>query len=83
MRGSLRSVRREGEQSTGALRQAGLPATLRRQLAVPVVDGSRIIGVVLLADKAEPYDEDDQRHALVVSEASGRSCAAAAPMPRS
>jgi PAS domain S-box-containing protein len=66
--GSLRSVRREGEQSMGALRQAGLPAALRRQLAVPVVDGSRIIGAVLLGDKAEPYDEDDQRHALNVSE---------------
>jgi PAS domain S-box-containing protein len=65
---SMRSVRREGEQSTGALRQAGLPATLRRQLLVPVVDGSRIIGVVLLGNKAESYDEDDQRQALNVSE---------------
>ena len=65
---SMRSVRREGEQSTGTLRQAGLPATLRRQLLVPVVDGSRIIGVVLLGNKAESYDEDDQRQALNVSE---------------
>jgi HD-GYP domain-containing protein (c-di-GMP phosphodiesterase class II) len=35
---------------------------------VPIVDGSRIVGVVLLGDKGEPYDEDDQRHALNVSE---------------
>ena len=65
---SLRSVRREGRQSMGILRQAGLPATLSRQLAAPLVDGSRIVGIVLLGDKAEPYDEDDQRHALNVSE---------------
>jgi PAS domain S-box-containing protein len=65
---SLRSVRREGRQGMGTLRQAGLPATLSRQLVVPIVDGSRIVGVVLLGDKSEPYDEDDQRHALSVSE---------------
>jgi response regulator RpfG family c-di-GMP phosphodiesterase len=65
---SQRSVRREGQQSMGALRQAGLPATLARQLAVPIIDGNRIVGVVLLGDKAEPYDEDDQRQALNVSE---------------
>ena len=65
---SLRSVRREGRQGMGTLRQAGLPATLMRQLVVPIVDGSRIVGVVLLGDKSEPYDEDDQRHALNVSE---------------
>ena len=65
---SLRSVRREGRQGMGTLRQAGLPATLSRQLVVPIVDGSRIVGVMLLGDKSEPYDEDDQRHALNVSE---------------
>ena len=65
---SMRSVRREGQQSMGALRQAGLPASLSRQLVVPIVDGSRIVGVVLLGDKAEAYDEDDQRQALNVSE---------------
>jgi PAS domain S-box-containing protein len=65
---SQRSVRREGRQSMGALRQAGLPATLTRQLAVPIIDGSRMVGVVLLGDKPEAYDEDDQRHALNVSE---------------
>ena len=65
---SLRSVRREGQQSTGSLRQAGLPPLLSRQLVIPIVDGSRIVGVVLLGDKSEPYDEDDQRHALDVSE---------------
>jgi PAS domain S-box-containing protein len=65
---SIRSVRREGAQSTGVLRQAGLPASLSRQLVVPIVDGSRVIGVVLLGNKVEPYDEDDQRQALTVSE---------------
>ena len=65
---SLRSVRREGQQSMGTLRQAGLPPSLSRQLVIPVVDGSRIVGVVLLGDKPEPYDEDDQRQALNVSE---------------
>jgi PAS domain S-box-containing protein len=65
---SARSVRREGRQGMGTLRQAGLPASLSRQLVVPIVDGSRIVGVVLLGDKNEPYDEDDQRHALNVSE---------------
>ncbi len=65
---SLRSVRREGQQSMGTLRQAGLPPSLSRQLVIPIVDGSRIVGVVLLGDKSEPYDEDDQRQALNVSE---------------
>ena len=65
---SQRSVRREGRQGMGTLRQAGLPATLSRQLVVPIVDGNRIVGVVLLGDKSEPYDEDDQRNALNVSE---------------
>jgi PAS domain S-box-containing protein len=65
---SQRSVRREGRQSMGTLRQAGLPATLNRQLVVPIVDGTRIVGLVLMGDKNEPYDEDDQRYALNVSE---------------
>jgi PAS domain S-box-containing protein len=34
---SQRSVRREGRQGMGTLRQAGLPATLSRQLVVPIV----------------------------------------------
>lgn len=65
---SQRSVRREGRQSMGTLRQAGLPATLNRQLVAPIVDGNRIVGVMLLGDKSEPYDEDDQRQVLNVSE---------------
>jgi PAS domain S-box-containing protein len=66
---SMRPVARETEEATGALQQAGLPAALQRQLAVPVMDGSRLVGVLLLADKPESYDEEDRRHAGLVADA--------------
>ena len=65
---SKRVVAREGEESSGDLRQAGLPASLRRQLATPILDGGRLAGVLLLADKAEPYDDDDRQHAAQVGD---------------
>jgi PAS domain S-box-containing protein len=69
---SQRVVAREGAEGTGSLRQAGLPGSLHRQLAAPMLDGGRLAGVLLLANKREPFDEDDQRHATQVADALGR-----------
>jgi len=60
---------RDGVEGTGALRQAGLPGSLSRQACVPVIDGGRVAGVLLLADKAQPYDDEDLRHAVQVADA--------------
>ena len=65
---SKRVVAREGAESSGNLRQAGLPATLTRQLATPILDGGRLAGVLLLADKPERYDEDDRQLAAQVGD---------------
>ena len=69
---SQRPVLREGTEGTGGLRQAGLPGALHRQLAVPMLDGGRLAGVLLLANKAVAFDEDDQRHATQVAESVAR-----------
>ena len=66
---SQRSTVREGVEGTGGLRQAGLPGSLHRQLATPMLDGGRLAGVLLLANKNEPFDDDDQRHAAQVADA--------------
>jgi PAS domain S-box-containing protein len=66
---SMRAATREAPEATGALQQAGLPETLQRQLAVPLMDGNRLVGVLLLANKAEPYDDEDRRHAALVADA--------------
>jgi len=63
-----RAVVRDTPEDSGALRAAGLPGSLRRQLATPVTDGGRLVGVVLLADKDEAYDDDDRRHAAQVAD---------------
>lgn len=63
-----RPVLREGPEDTGALRSAGLPAALQRQLATPITEGGRLVGVLLLADKPVAYDEDDRRHAAQVAD---------------
>ena len=63
-----RPVARETPEETGALYSAGLPKALQRQLAMPIVDGGRLVGVLLLADKDRPYDEDDRRHAWQVGD---------------
>ena len=65
---SQRVAVREAAESTGALRQAGLPESFERQLAIPMLDGGRFVGVLLLANKAVPYDEDDFRHAAHVAD---------------
>lgn len=58
---SQQPVLRESPQGTGVLVQCGLPAQFTRQLAVPLLDGSRVTGVLLVADKPTPFDEDDRR----------------------
>jgi response regulator RpfG family c-di-GMP phosphodiesterase len=66
---TLRPVTRDAAEGTGALQQTGLPETLQRQLAVPVMEGNRLAGVLLLADKSQAYDDEDRRHAAFVAEA--------------
>lgn len=61
-------VVRDAPEGVGALRQAGLPGSLSRQLCVPLLDGARVSGVVLLADKPQPYGDEDLRHAAQVAE---------------
>ncbi|NJD31250.1 MAG: PAS domain S-box protein, partial [Gammaproteobacteria bacterium] len=69
---SQRPIVREGEEGTGSLRQAGLPGALRRQLAVPMLDGGRLAGALVLANKKEPFDDDDHRHATQVTDTLAR-----------
>jgi PAS domain S-box-containing protein len=57
-----RPVIRDGTEGTAALRQAGIPGALHRQLVMPMLDGGRLAGVLLLADAPRPYDDDDRRH---------------------
>lgn len=63
-----RAVTRDAPEGTGSLRQAGLPGSFARQLATPILDGGRLVGVLLLANKATSYDDDDRRHAAQVAE---------------
>jgi PAS domain S-box-containing protein len=65
-------VVRDVPEGTGVLRQAGLPGTLSRQACVPLLDGARLTGVLLLAGKAQAYDDEDLRHATQVTEALAR-----------
>ena len=46
------------------------PARCNRQLATPMLDGGRLAGVLLLADKKEPFDEEDR-----AARGAGRRCA--------
>jgi PAS domain S-box-containing protein len=64
-----RIAERPAAEGTGILRQAGLPGSLRRQLAAPFLDGGRLAGVLLLANKPTPYDAEDQAHAAQVADA--------------
>jgi PAS domain S-box-containing protein len=66
---SQQPVIRDALEGTGALRQAGLPGALNRQLCVPMLDGTRVAGILLLAGKPDPYDDDDLRHATQVADA--------------
>jgi PAS domain S-box-containing protein len=65
-------VVRDVPEGTGALRQAGLPGTLSRQACAPMLDGARLAGVLLLAGKAQAYDDEDLHHATQVTEALAR-----------
>ena len=48
------------DRADGRAAAAGLPVSLRRQLATPIVEGGRLVGVLLLADKPDAYDDDDR-----------------------
>jgi PAS domain S-box-containing protein len=61
-------VSRDALEGTGMLREAGLQGSLRRQLCVPMLDGGRLTGILLLADKPQPYDDEDLRHAAQVAD---------------
>ena len=65
---SQRPIVREAAEGTAALHAAGLPVSLRRQLATPIAEGGRLVGVLLIADKPEAYDDDDRRHAAQVAD---------------
>ena len=65
---SLQPVARDAVEGTGSLRDAGLPGALRRQACVPMLDGARLAGVLLLAEKPQPYDDEDLQHATQVAE---------------
>jgi PAS domain S-box-containing protein len=65
----LQPAVRDALEGTGLLRQAGLPGALSRQACVPLLDGTRLAGVLLLAGKAEAYDDEDLHHATQVADA--------------
>ncbi|MCM2310936.1 MAG: response regulator [Steroidobacteraceae bacterium] len=62
-------VVRDAVEGTGVLRQAGLPGSLNRQVCAPMLDGTRLAGVLLLAGKAASYADEDLRHATQVADA--------------
>ncbi len=66
---SLQVAQRDAAEGTGVLRQAGLPGSLARQLATPILDGGRLVGVLLLADKPEAFDDEDRGNAAHVADA--------------
>ena len=66
---SQRPVIRDATEGTAELRAAGLPGALHRQLVVPMLDGGRLAGVLLVADSARPYDDDDRRHVEHIADA--------------
>jgi PAS domain S-box-containing protein len=70
--GSQRPVVREASERTGVLQQAGLPATLDRQLVTPLLDGGRLTGALLIAQATRPYDDDDRRHLAHIADAAWR-----------
>lgn len=65
---SQHPVLRDAPEGMGPLREAGLPESLRRQLCVPMLDGGRVGGILLLADKPASYGEDDQGLAGAVAD---------------
>ena len=67
-----RPVIRDAPEGTAELRAAGLPGQLRRQLAIPMLDGGRLAGVLLVADAAQAYDDDDRRHVEHIADAAAK-----------
>jgi len=65
---TLQPVVRDALEGTGQLRQAGLPGSLSRQACVPLLDGTRLAGVLLLAGKTGPYDDEDLHHATQIAD---------------
>jgi PAS domain S-box-containing protein len=68
----LEAVVRDEPELMASLRQAGLPGSLQRQLCVPMLDGGRLLGLLLLADKPGSYDADDRRHAARLADGLAR-----------
>jgi HD-GYP domain-containing protein (c-di-GMP phosphodiesterase class II)/DNA-binding response OmpR family regulator len=67
-----RPVIRDAAEGTGALRQAGLPGALHRQVVTPLLDGGRLVGALLVANAASPYDDDHRRHMAQVGDVLAR-----------
>ncbi len=67
-----RPVVREAVEDTTALQLAGVPPTLHRQLALPLLDSGRLVGALLVANAARPYDDDDRRHLEHIADATAR-----------
>jgi PAS domain S-box-containing protein len=67
-----RAVIRDAVEGTGDLRHAGLPGALHRQLAVPLLDGGKLAGVLLAADSPRPFDDDDRRHVEHIADAAAK-----------
>ncbi|MCE3283914.1 MAG: response regulator receiver protein [Steroidobacteraceae bacterium] len=67
-----RPVVRESSEATGSLRLTGLPDVLDRQLVMPLLDGGRLTGALVIADAPRPYDDDDRRHVAHVADAAWR-----------
>jgi len=65
-------VVRESVENTAALQPAGLPPTLERQLVLPVMDSGRLVGALLVANAARPYDDDDRRHVEHIADAAAK-----------
>ena len=70
--GSQRPVIRDATEGTGELLQAGLPGALHRQIATPMLDGGRLMGVLLVANGPAPYDDDDRRHVAHIADATSK-----------
>ena len=69
---SQRPVIRDTSEGTGVLRQAGLPGALARQVVTPLLDGSRLLGALLVANGPAPYDDDDRRHVAHIADTIAR-----------
>jgi PAS domain S-box-containing protein len=70
---SQQPVLRDVPEGTGVLVQCGLPGQFARQLAVPLVDGSRVAGALLVADKPTQFDEDDRRRVAQLADVAWRA----------